>query len=210
MTRRNCNDNVVEYMKENNISKDDVQANVAEAFQKVLEALLIDTSNDHNTDDTANRVAKMYVNEIFKGRYDPMPKITTFPNAESFDQIYNVDEIEIRSNCAHHFQPITGRAWVAIFPGDNVVGLSKFARIVDWIASRPTIQEEMVEQIANTIEAVTGAKGVMVVVRAEHGCCTNRGIKAHSSNMTTSVIRGVFRDDPDMKKEAMTLFSNFN
>jgi len=175
----------------------------------VLDCLMIDTVNDHNTQDTANRVAKMMVNEIFKGRYQPMPKVTAFPNAKDYNQIYTVDEIEVRSTCAHHFQPIVGRAWVAVYPGDKVIGLSKFARIIDWIASRPTIQEELVEQIADKLEEVTGARGIMVVVKAEHGCCTNRGIKAHSSNMTTSVVRGEFMKNKDMKAEAISMFQNF-
>jgi len=205
-----CNDNIVSYMEEMNLTEEDIIDEVANAFDGVLEALRIDTESDHNTQETAKRVAKMYVQEIFKGRYQPMPRVTAFPNAKEYDQIYTVDEIEVRSTCAHHFQPIVGRAWVAIYPGDKVIGLSKFSRIIDWIASRPTIQEELVEQIADTLEGVTGAKGIMVVVKAEHGCCTNRGIKAHSSNMTTSVVRGVFKNEPEMKKEAIAMFQNFD
>ena len=205
-----CNDNIAEFMEEMDLTEEDLIDDVANAFAGVLEALRIDTDSDHNTQETAKRVAKMYVQEIFKGRYQPMPRVTAFPNAKEYDQIYTVDEIEVRSTCAHHFQPIVGRAWVAIYPGDKVIGLSKFSRIIDWIASRPTIQEELVEQIADKLEEVTGAKGIMVVVKAEHGCCTNRGIKAHSSNMTTSVVRGVFKNEPEMKKEAIAMFQNFD
>jgi len=137
-----------------------------------------------------------------------MPKVTSFPNAKKYDQMYTVGPIDIRSTCAHHFAPITGQAYVAVFPGTKVIGLSKFARIIDWVVSRPTIQEEMVEQIADVLEEVTEAKGIMVVVDAEHGCCTHRGIKAHSSNMTTSVVRGSFKKSSELKTEALTLIAS--
>lgn len=204
-----ANENICEILESKGICVDDVCANVEKVVGELLDALMIDWRNDHNTNETPRRLANMFVKEIFKGRYYPMPKVTAFPNHKQYDQIYTVDEIEIRSTCAHHFQPIRGKAWVAIFPGTKVIGLSKFSRIVDWVASRPTIQEELVEQIADVLETVTEAKGVMVVVKAEHGCCVNRGIKAASSNMTTSVVRGVFRDNPEMKKEAMSMFNNF-
>jgi len=205
-----ANDNIADYMKQNNIDTDEIKKNVEKAYQGVLDALLIDTESDHNTRETAHRMAKMFVDEIYKGRYTNMPKVTAFPNDKNYDQIYTVDEIEVRSTCAHHFQNITGRAWVAIYPGDKVIGLSKFSRIIDWVASRPTIQEELVEQIADKLEEVTGAKGIMVVAKLSHGCCTQRGIKAHNSNMTTSVVRGVFKTNSDMKKEAISMFSNFS
>ena len=182
--------------------------NVAEAFQGVLDALVIDTKYDHNTKDTANRVAKMYVNEIFRGRYYPPPEVTAFPNVKQYDQIYMSGPMSINSTCAHHFQPITGKAYVGIFPGNKVIGLSKFNRMVDWVSSRPQIQEEMTEQIADMIEKETEAKGVAVIVKAEHFCMTARGVKEHESDMVTSVVRGIFRDDPAIKAEFFSLLNN--
>ena len=185
----------------------DIENNVTEAFQGVLDALLIDTKNDHNTKDTARRVAKMFVHEIFRGRYYPPPKITAFPNVKQYDQIYMSGPMSINSTCAHHFQPITGKAYVGIFPGEKVIGLSKFNRMVDWVASRPQIQEEMTEQIADMIEKETEAKGVAVIVKAEHCCMTARGVKEHESDMVTSVVRGIFRDEPAIKAEFFSLLS---
>ena len=186
----------------------DIENNVTEAFQGVLDALLIDTKNDHNTKDTARRVAKMFVHEIFRGRYYPPPKITAFPNVKQYDQIYMSGPMSINSTCAHHFQPITGKAYVGIFPGEKVIGLSKFNRMVDWVASRPQIQEEMTEQIADMIQEETEAKGVAVIVKAEHFCMTARGVKEHESDMVTSVVRGIFRDEPATKAEFFSLLSN--
>ena len=185
----------------------DIENNVTEAFQGVLDALLIDTKNDHNTKDTARRVAKMFVHEIFRGRYYPPPKITAFPNVKQYDQIYMSGPMSINSTCAHHFQPITGKAYVGIFPGEKVIGLSKFNRMVDWVASSPQIQEEMTEQIADMIEKETEAKGVAVIVKAEHFCMTARGVKEHESDMVTSVVRGIFRDEPAIKAEFFSLLS---
>ena len=181
---------------------------VTDAFQGVLDALVIDTKNDHNTQETAKRVAKMFVNELFRGRYYPPPAVTAFPNVKQYDQIYMSGPMTINSTCAHHFQAITGKAYVGIFPGKKVIGLSKFNRIVDWVASRPQIQEEMTEQIADMIEKETEAKGVAVIVKAEHFCMTARGVKEHESNMVTSVVRGVLRDDFEVKSEFFSLLGS--
>lgn len=181
---------------------------VTDAFQGVLDSLVIDTKNDHNTQETAKRVAKMFVNELFRGRYYPPPAVTAFPNVKQYDQIYMSGPMTINSTCAHHFQAITGKAYVGIFPGKKVIGLSKFNRIVDWVASRPQIQEEMTEQIADMIEKETEAKGVAVIVKAEHFCMTARGVKEHESNMVTSVVRGVLRDDFEVKSEFFSLLGS--
>ena len=173
-----------------------------------MKALVINTTDDHNSQDTARRVAKMFVHEIFRGRYYPPPEVTSFPNAKKYDQIYVSGPISINSTCAHHFQPITGQAYVGVFPGKRVVGLSKFNRIVDWIASRPQIQEEMTEQIADMVEKETEAQGVAVLIKAEHFCMTARGVKEHESEMMTSVVRGMFRDEPATKAEFFSLLNN--
>jgi len=201
-----ANDNISEFIDVGDLQ--DIENEVEEAFQGVLKALLINTDEDHNTKDTARRVAKMFVHEIFRGRYYPPPKVTAFPNAKQYDQIYMSGPMSINSTCAHHFQPITGKAYVGIFPGKKVIGLSKFNRMVDWIASRPQIQEEMTEQIADMIEKETEAKGVAVVVKAEHFCMTARGVKEHETDMLTSVVRGIFRDEAPIKAEFFSLLSN--
>ena len=201
-----ANDTIYASLNEGDLQK--IEDDVAEAFQGVLKALIINTTDDHNTKDTARRVAKMFVHELFKGRYYPPPKITDFPNVKKYDQIYITGPISIDSTCAHHFQPITGRCYIGIFPGEKVIGLSKFNRMVDWIASRPQIQEEMTEQIADMIEKETKAKGVAVIVKAEHFCMTARGVKEHESDMLTSVVRGVFRDKLNIKSEFFSLLNN--
>ena len=201
-----ANDSIYAYLDPGDVDK--IEFEVADAFEDVLQALVINTKDDHNTKETARRVAKMFVHEIFRGRYYPPPEVTSFPNAKEYDQIYVSGPMSINSTCAHHFQPITGNAYVGIFPGKKVIGLSKFNRMVDWIASRPQIQEEMTEQIADMIEKETEAKGVAVVIKAEHFCMTARGVKEHESEMMTSVVRGMFRDEPATKAEFFSLLSN--
>ena len=201
-----ANDTIFAYLDPGDVDK--IEFEVADAFEDVLQALVINTTDDHNSKDTARRVAKMFVHEIFRGRYYPPPEVTSFPNAKEYDQIYVSGPMSINSTCAHHFQPITGNAYVGIFPGKKVIGLSKFNRMVDWIASRPQIQEEMTEQIADMIEKETEAKGVAVVIKAEHFCMTARGVKEHESEMMTSVVRGMFRDDSAIKAEFFSLLNN--
>ena len=201
-----ANDTIFAYMDPGDIDR--IEDEVTEAFQGVLKALVINTTDDHNSQETARRVAKMFVHEIFRGRYYPPPEVTSFPNAKEYDQIYVSGPMSINSTCAHHFQPITGQAYVGIFPGKKVIGLSKFNRMVDWIASRPQIQEEMTEQIADMVEKETKALGVAVVIKAEHFCMTARGVKEHESEMMTSVVRGMFRDEPATKAEFFSLLNN--
>ena len=200
---KRCNDNISDIVTEKDVTK--IERNVEKRFQKVLEALLIDTTNDYNTKETAKRVAKMLVREVFAGRYEPKPRVTSFPNANQYDELYVTGPIKIRSTCAHHFQPIVGNAWIGVFPGKEVIGLSKFNRLVDWVASRPQIQEEMTVQIADLIEEETQAEGIAVVVKAEHMCLTHRGVKEHESDMTTSIVRGSLREEETQKREFFNL-----
>ena len=195
-----ANDNISEAIHTEH-ELDDLVDEVAEKFEGVLRSLVIDIDNDHNTKETAHRVAKMFIKETFRGRYDKPPKVTAFPNVTQYDQLYVTGPITIRSTCAHHFQNIVGKAYIGVFPGKNVIGLSKFNRITDWIASRPQIQEEMTVQIADAIDKETEADGVAVLIQAEHHCMTHRGVKEHESDMTTSVMRGAFRNDPSLKQE---------
>ena len=201
-----ANDTIFAYLDPGDVDK--IEDEVTEAFQGVLKALVINTTDDHNTKETARRVAKMFVHEIFKGRYYPPPEVTAFPNAKEYDQLYITGPITINSTCAHHFQPITGQAYIGIFPGKKVIGLSKFNRVVDWVASRPQIQEEMTEQIADMIEKETEAKGVAVVIKAKHFCMSARGVKEHDSDMLTSVVRGMFLRSTSMKTEFFSLLHN--
>jgi len=194
----NCNDNISEFIEPRELPK--LQAEVEKEMERVLRALVIDTENDHNTQETAKRVAKMFVNETFGGRYVPTPKVTSFPNM-GYKSLYATGPISIRSTCAHHFQNIVGKAWVGIFPEDEVIGLSKFNRIIHHIAERPQIQEEMTTQIAEELVKYAKTPNVAVVVKAEHHCMTHRGVKEHESDMTTAIMRGAFETDPHLKQE---------
>lgn len=200
-----CNDNIAEHLLPG--EREAILEEAEHYMEKVLHALVIDTENDHNTNETAKRVAKMFVKEIFSGRFESMPKVTAFPNAANYDQIYVTGPISIRSTCAHHMMPIVGKAYIGVYPGKNVIGLSKFNRLADWVASRPQIQEEMTEQLADIIEKVTEAAGVAILIRAEHFCMTHRGVKEHESDMTTAVMRGVFREDKSLKQEFYEIVS---
>ena len=193
-----ANDNISEHIYDD--ERDQLQIEVQEAFQKVLDALLIDTENDHNTRSTAKRVAKMYVNEIFGGRYKSRPAVTSFPNM-GYKSLYTSGPISIRSTCAHHFQNIVGNAWVGIIPEDEVIGLSKFNRLVHHVAERPQIQEELTTEIANELSKFAKTRHVAVVVKAEHHCMTQRGVKEHESDMTTAIMLGAFNEDPALKQE---------
>ena len=196
--RFHSNDNISEFIHEGELAL--LQAEVEEKFKAVLDALVIDTENDHNTNETAKRVAKMYINETFGGRYQPMPKVTAFPNM-GYKSMYTSGPISIRSTCAHHFQNIVGKCWVGIIPEDEVIGLSKFNRIIHHIAERPQIQEEMTTQITEALKEYAKTEHVAVVVKAEHHCMTHRGVKEHESDMTTAVLQGAFLNEPSVKQE---------
>jgi len=196
--RFHSNDNISEFIHEGELAL--LQTEVEEKFKAVLDALVIDTENDHNTQETAKRVAKMYINETFGGRYQPMPKVTAFPNM-GYKSMYTSGPISIRSTCAHHFQNIVGKCWVGIIPEDEVIGLSKFNRIIHHIAERPQIQEEMTTQITEALKEYAKTEHVAVVVKAEHHCMTHRGVKEHESDMTTAVLQGAFLNEPSVKQE---------
>lgn len=199
-----ANDNISKFLKEGELKT--LQHEVEKRADHFLRGLVIDIDNDHNTVGTAKRIAKMYLHEVFKGRYHPAPVITDFPNAKGLDEMYMTGPITIRSACSHHFVPIVGKCWIGIVPGDRVIGLSKFNRIVEWVASRPQIQEELVMQIADFIEEQIQPKGLAVVVEATHMCMTWRGVREPmEARMTTNVMRGVFREKPEARAEFMSL-----
>jgi GTP cyclohydrolase I len=196
--RFHSNDNIAEFVQEGEL--EGLVDEVAAKMQGVLDSLVIDTENDHNTQDTARRVAKMFVKETFSGRYRPVPKITAFPNM-GYKSLYTTGPISIRSTCAHHFQNIVGSCWVGIVPDTEVIGLSKFNRLVHHICERPQIQEEMTTQIADALKQYAKTDNIAIVVKAEHFCMTQRGVREHSSDMTTAIMMGAFEKDPALKKE---------
>lgn len=196
--RFHANDNISEFISEKEIEM--LVDEVAVQMQSVLRSLIIDTDHDHNTHDTARRVAKMYVQEMFSGRYRPVPKVTAFPNM-GYKSLYTTGPISIRSTCAHHFQNIVGKCWVGIFPEQEVIGLSKFNRLIHHVCERPQIQEEMTTQIADALCKYAKTEHVAVLVKAEHHCMTHRGVREHESDMTTAIMLGAFQTDPALKKE---------
>lgn len=198
-----ANDNIAEFLTIQD--KELLQEEVEERMQEVLEALVIDTQNDHNTKETAKRVAKMFMQEVFKGRYEEMPKVTEFPNAKHLDEIYTLGPITIRSACSHHMVPITGRAWIGVLPNDRLIGISKFVRLTNWVMGRPQIQEESTVQLADIIEKLIEPKGLAVVVEATHNCMTWRGVKESDTVMKTSVVRGFFKENSDARSEFFRL-----
>jgi len=196
--RFHCNDNISEFIEEGEL--DLLQQEVEGKLQGVMDSLVIDTEHDHNTKDTAKRVAKMYIKEIFGGRFTPTPRITSFPNM-GYKSLYTSGPISVKSTCAHHFQNIVGNAWIGIIPEDEVIGLSKFNRLVHHVAERPQIQEEMTTQIADELVKFAKTPHVAVVVKAEHHCMTQRGVREHESDMTTAIMLGAFNKDPALKQE---------
>ena len=195
-----ANDNISEVLQ-----KGDKEALIEEAipaFENVLQKLLIDTKTDPNSMDTARRMAKMYINEIMSGRYDIMPNPSAFPNyIEGGYEGMLVVRSELTSLCSHHHQTVKGVAYIGIIAGPKLLGLSKYSRIAQWCARRGTLQEDLNVMIANQIQEITGSEHVGVYVQATHGCCENRGIKAHSSLIQTTVLRGAFKNEPDVRKE---------
>ena len=203
--RFNANDNIAEFIQPEELEAllDEVEVKM----QGVLDSLVINTDTDHNTQNTARRVAKMYLNEVFKGRYVESPTITEFPNAEHLNELMIVGPLTVRSACSHHFCPVIGKIWIGIMPNEhtNVIGLSKYARLVDWIMGRPQIQEEAVVQLADLIMEKTQPDGLAVVMEASHFCMSWRGVREMDSKMINSVMRGVFLKDSALRREFLSL-----
>lgn len=198
-----ANDHIADFIEDGELEQ--LQEEVCLRVQALLDSLVIDTANDHNTRDTAARVARMYLHELFKGRYHPPPRITWFPNAKHLDEVYTVGPITVRSCCSHHLVPITGKAWIGVKPNERVIGLSKFNRIVEWVMARPQIQEEAAMMLADTIEELIAPEGLAVVIKASHQCMTLRGVRDTETEMVTSVMRGFFRWDDKVRAELMSL-----
>lgn len=203
--RFHANDNIAAFIEEGEL--DALQAEVQTHLQAVLQSLVIDTEHDHNTQDTAKRVAKMFVREVFKGRYVPMPPSTEFPNVEQLNELMIVGPIKVRSACSHHLCPIMGKVWVGVMPNEhsNLIGLSKYARLIDWVMTRPQIQEEAVSQMANLLMSKLQPDGLAIVMEADHFCMHWRGVKDDQSKMTNSVMRGSFLRDANLRREFLSL-----
>jgi len=193
-------DNISEVLQKGD--KEELIEELTGKFEDVLDSLVIDRHTDPNSMDTGRRLAKMYVNELMAGRYDPAPNATAFPNdpKDGYDGMLVVRS-ELKSVCSHHHQPVTGVAYIGIIAADKLIGLSKYTRIAQWCARRGTLQEELAMDIAKEIKNATGSKDVACYIQATHGCCENRGIMAHSSLTQTTVLEGVFKTDPGVKKE---------
>jgi GTP cyclohydrolase I len=205
--RYHANDNIAEHIKDGEL--DELKAEVEAKMREVLRSLVIDTDSDHNTHETAKRVAKMFLTEVFRGRYVPMPAVTEFPNFSRLNELMIVGPVKVRSACSHHLCPILGRVWIGVLPNEhsNLIGLSKYARICEWIMSRPQIQEEAVTMLANELQDRVKPDGLAIVMEADHFCMHWRGVKDDESMMTNSVMRGAFLKDPNLRREFLSLLS---
>jgi len=206
--RYHANDNISAFMQEGEL--DELRTEVQDKLQRVLESLVIDTESDHNTRETAQRVAKMFLTEVFGGRYTPMPSVTEFPNISRLNELMIVGPVTVRSACSHHLCPIMGRVWIGILPNEhsNLIGLSKYARICDWIMSRPQIQEEAVTMLANELQDRVKPDGLGIVMEADHFCMHWRGVKDTSAKMVNSVMRGAFLKNADLRREFLSLIDH--
>jgi len=205
--RFHANDNISAFIAPGEL--DALLGEVERKMKGVLESLVIDIGGDHNTQDTARRVAKMYLTEVFRGRYFPEPAVTEFPNAERLNELMIVGPITVRSACSHHFCPIMGRLWVGLMPNEhsNLLGLSKYSRLAEWVMGRPQIQEEAVTQMADLLMNRVSPDGLAVVMEADHFCMHWRGVRDADSKMVNSVMRGSFLKDPALRREFLALIN---
>jgi GTP cyclohydrolase I len=203
--RFHANDNIAAYIKPGEL--EGLVEEVAEKMQAVLESLVIDTKNDHNTRNTSQRVAKMYVEEVFNGRFVDQPTLTKFPNVSRLNELMIIGPITVRSACSHHLCPIMGRIWIGVLPSKEsaLIGLSKYSRLTEWVMCRPQIQEEAVVELADMLEKKIKPVGVAVVMDADHFCMQWRGVKDRDSKMINSVMRGAFLKDFNLRREFLAL-----
>jgi len=206
--RFRANDNISAHIEDGELEL--LRLEVASKIDEMLRALVIDTDSDHNTRDTARRVAKMYLMEVFAGRYVPQPPVTEFPNVRRLNELMIVGPITVRSACSHHLCPIIGRIWVGVMPNEYsaLIGLSKYARLVEWVMTRPQIQEEAIIQLADLLHDKMQPDGLAVVMEADHYCMQWRGVKDANSKMTNSVMRGSFLKDTDLRREFLSLLTD--
>jgi GTP cyclohydrolase I len=205
--RFHANDNISAFIEPGEL--DELLKEVEGKVSGMLQSLVIDMEHDHNTRETARRVAKMYVNEVFRGRYVPQPHVTEFPNAEHLNELMIMGPVTVRSACSHHLCPIMGRLWIGVMPNQDsdLIGLSKYSRLAEWIMSRPQIQEEAIIQLADLLVGMVKPNGLAVVMEADHFCMHWRGVKDNASKMTNSVMRGVFLNDGALRREFLSLIN---
>jgi len=203
--RFHANDNISAFIKPGELEQ--LVDEVAQKMQGVLESLVIDTENDHNTQKTSQRVAKMFVQEVFNGRYVEQPSLTKFPNVSHLNELMIIGPITVRSACSHHLCPIMGRIWIGVLPSKTsaLIGLSKYSRLTEWVMCRPQIQEEAVVELADMLETKIKPIGVAVVMEADHFCMQWRGVKDRESKMINSVMRGSFLKDSNLRREFLAL-----
>lgn len=203
--RFHANDSIAEFIEDGELEA--LQDEVAGKLDAVLDTLVIDTDSDHNTQDTARRVAKMFINEVFGGRYVDMPPITEFPNISQLNELMIVGPVTVRSACSHHLCPVIGKIWVGVMPNEHsaLIGLSKYARLIEWVMARPQIQEEAVIQLADLLQDRMHPDGLAIVMKADHYCMQWRGVKDMDSKMINSVMRGSFLKNPDLRREFLSL-----
>lgn len=200
-----ANYNIAKYIRDGEL--DLLKREVAENVEKLLRSLVIDVQTDHNTKETASRIAKKYIEEIFCGRYTPTPSITEFPNFKELKELYTLGPISIRSTCSHHFAPVLGNVWIGVIPRDKIIGLSKIHRLVNWIMSRPQIQEEAVVQIADYIEEVIQPKGLAIFIKAKHFCMVWRGVKDNDTVMSNLVLRGDLKENISLQQAFLNIIN---
>lgn len=199
----NANDNI--WLELDKSDMREIERATEGACHALLRALMIDTEHDPNTKGTARRMARMLVREVLRGRYESPPDVTCFPNERGLDEVYTLGPVSVRSVCSHHFVPIIGKVWVGVIPGERVIGISKFARLVDWYMARAHIQEDATVAMADMLEDRINPKALAVVMRAEHLCMTWRGVRETGTTMTTSVMRGAFLDKPEARAEFFSI-----
>jgi len=206
--RFHANDNISAFIEPGEL--DELLEEVAGSMRGVLEAMVIDTESDHNTQDTARRVAKMFLKEVFGGRYTAMPTLTEFPNVSRLSELMIIGPVTVRSACSHHLCPIIGRIWVGVMPNEHsaLIGLSKYACLVQWVMTRPQIQEEAIAELAELLQDKMQPDGLAIVMEADHYCMQWRGVKDMDSKMTNSIMRGSFLKDSNLRREFLALLAS--
>ena len=203
--RFHANDNIADHIEPGELEQ--LVDEVSMRMQGVLESMVIDTSNDHNSRETSRRVAKMYLQEIFGGRYTAMPAVTEFPNVSGLNELMIIGPITVRSACSHHLCPVIGKVWIGVMPNkhSNLIGLSKYVRLVTWIMNRPQIQEEAVVQLAALLQEKVQPDGLALVMEADHLCMQWRGVKDNDARLVNSVMHGSFLNDAALRREFLAL-----
>ena len=182
-------------------------AKIEKSFTDIMETLGLDLSDD-SLSETPKRVAKMYVNEIFWGLdYEAFPKCTAVDNKMKYDEMVIEQNINVQSNCEHHFVVIDGIATVGYIPKQKVLGLSKLNRIVEYFSKRPQIQERLTEQVYHALQYILETDDIGVVIHAQHYCVKSRGVEDTGSSTITSKLGGCFKNEPQVRAEFMRLIS---